>query len=72
MLWQYLLVTVIILAAATFLVRQTWRTWFGAKDGCGGGCHCAGNKRNSKSRATGSAVPVISVDELTARIRNRS
>jgi hypothetical protein len=72
MLWQYLLVGIIVLAAAGFLARQSWRTWFGTKAGCGSGCSCAGGKGGVATGAAGSAAKLVSVDELTARIRSSS
>jgi hypothetical protein len=72
MLWQYVLVGVIVLAAVAFLARQSWRTWFGTKAGCGGGCSCAGGKGAATAGAAGSQVKLVSVDELTARIRSSS
>jgi hypothetical protein len=72
MFWQYVIVGMIVLAAAGFLVRQTWRTWFGTKAGCGGGCSCAGKKDDANTGAAGSGATLVSVDELTARIRSRS
>jgi hypothetical protein len=72
MFWQYLLVGIIVLAAAGFLARQSWRTWFGTKAGCGGGCGCAGAKGGATAGAAGSAAKLVSVDELTARIRSSS
>ena len=72
MIWQPLLVGVILLAAAAYLVRQIWRTWFSAKAGCGGGCSCAGKKTDAKANADGPSTTLISVNELTQRIRTRS
>lgn len=34
---QLAAVAVLVLAAAAFLTRSTWRAWFG-KPGCGSGC----------------------------------
>jgi len=70
--WQLLLVGMIVLAASAFLVRQSWRTWFGAKGSCGGGCSCAGKKSATNNGASGPGAPLISVDELTSRLRSRS
>ncbi len=72
MLWQYLIVGLIIAAAVAFLARQTWRTWFGAKGGCGAGCSCAGKASDVNAGPQGSGTKLVSVDELTARIRSRS
>ncbi len=70
MIWQPLLVGLILLAATVYLVRQTWRTWFSAKAGCGGGCSCAG-KKTAAAVNTHDSAPLISVNELTQRLRER-
>jgi hypothetical protein len=68
MIWQPLAVAIIVLAATVYLVWQSWRTWFGAKSGCGGGCHCAAKK----NAVTGnSPATLVSVDELTERLRGK-
>jgi FeoB-associated Cys-rich membrane protein len=72
MIWQPFVVIGIVLAATAYLVWQSWRTWFGAKSGCGGGCHCAGKKNDAAANATGSPATLISVDELTQRLRSKS
>lgn len=35
---QLALVCACVAAAALVVLRATWRTWFGAKPGCGSGC----------------------------------
>jgi hypothetical protein len=67
--WQALVVGVLIAVAVVYLGRQTWRTWFAPSGGCGGGCSCPGKKAEAKT-----AVPttLISVDELTQRVRTHS
>jgi hypothetical protein len=72
MFWQYLLVAIVVLAAVAFLARRSWRTWFGTKAGCGGGCSCPGKKADATAGAAASETKLVSVDELTARIRSRS
>jgi len=72
MFWQYLLVGIVVLAAVAFLVRQSWRTWFGAKGGCGGGCSCPGKSADAAAGAAQPQSKLVSVDELTARIRSSS
>lgn len=67
--WQALVVGVLIVAAISYLARQTWRTWFGSKGGCSGGCSCPGKKAEAK---TESPTTLISVNELTQRIRSHS
>ncbi len=68
--WQLLLAGVIILAATAYLVRQSWRTWFGAKSGCGGGCAC--HSKKSAAPADAPSTTIIPAHELTRRIRSQS
>lgn len=35
---QLVLVGALVAGAAGYLLRATYRTWFGAKSGCGSGC----------------------------------
>ncbi len=35
---QLVVVGVVVLAAAAFVVRSAWRTWFGKASGCASGC----------------------------------
>lgn len=52
--WQHVLVIVIVVPAAVYLGRQTWRTWSGRKKtGCGGGCGC----KQTTSTPPGSIIP---------------
>jgi hypothetical protein len=63
--WQLFTVGMLVLAAAWYLGRQTWRSWRGNKSACGGGCACA-----SKGEATGTGQnALITGDQLTARLR---
>lgn len=42
---QLALVLVCVAVAAVYVLRATWRTWFGTKSGCGSGCgKCASAK----------------------------
>jgi hypothetical protein len=61
--WQLAIVLVVIAAALLYLARRTWRTWAGAKGGCGGTCGCAGGKADGKS------VSLIPPEQLTLRRR---
>jgi FeoB-associated Cys-rich membrane protein len=70
MIWQPLLVAALVLAAASYISWQTWRTWFSSKAGCGGGCSCPGKKAEAKT-GSGAPVSLISVNELTQRIRSQ-
>jgi hypothetical protein len=67
---QELIVGLLVLTATTYLGWQTWRTWGSAKGGCAGGCSCAG-KKSLTTKAGAGAAKLISVDELTERIRSR-
>jgi|GEM_PF-2800741 len=35
---QYIAVVGLVIAAALYLLRATYRTWFGSVSGCGNGC----------------------------------
>jgi hypothetical protein len=61
MSWQWPLVILVIVLAAVYLARQTWRTWTGSKSGgCGGGCSC------SKATATPNqdGVTLVPVEQV--------
>jgi len=62
--WQLAVTIVFVAIAGLYLVRRSWRTWFGRKAGCGGGCGCA-----SKPSETVSAL--ISTDQMLARIKQQ-
>jgi FeoB-associated Cys-rich membrane protein len=64
--WQLIVVSIIVLAAGGYLVRQSWRTWSGRKAGCGSGCGC-GSK--AADQVNGSAV-LIPSEQITLRRRN--
>ena len=65
--WQLAIVLLIVVAAAVYLVRQTWRTWSGAAGGCRSGCGCARTQAESPE----SKVTLIPADQLTLRRRER-
>lgn len=68
MQWQLAAVGLIVAAAGAYLLRQTWRSWFGRKaGGCGGGCHC-GSKTTDANAANGETT-LIPVEQLTLRRR---
>jgi len=68
--WQLFIVLVLVALAATYLLRQHWRTWAGTKSGgCGGGCSCP-SKANAANDAQ--STPLIPVEQLTVRRRNTS
>ena len=35
---QLVVVYLLVAASAAYVLRATWRTWFGAKAGCSSGC----------------------------------
>jgi hypothetical protein len=61
--WQLPLVLVCTALAAAYVARRTWLAWSGRKAGCGG-CKCAAPKA-----AAPRADSLISVEELTGRLR---
>jgi hypothetical protein len=63
--WQLPLVLLIVAVAAAYLVRQVWRSWRGARSGCGGGCGCAKN-----APPAGGHLTLIPADQLTLRRRD--
>jgi hypothetical protein len=70
--WQLPLVGVCVALAAAYLANQTWRTWRGRRPGCGGGCAGGcGSDSASPSQKKTSADSLVSVDQLTARLRQR-
>ncbi|HEV3263800.1 MAG TPA: FeoB-associated Cys-rich membrane protein [Gemmataceae bacterium] len=68
--WQLIAVLVIVAVAAAYLARMTWRSWRGSKTGCGGGCGC-NTKATPIGEQNGKAT-LITTDQLTARLRQRS
>jgi hypothetical protein len=65
--WQLPFVLVILALAVLYLGRAAWRTWNGAKGGCGGGCGC---KTGSDAAGQSDSQPkIIPVEQLTLRGR---
>jgi hypothetical protein len=66
--FHLLFVAVSAAAALTYLGWRAWRTWAGRSSGCGGGCGsgCANPPSRDVRRS-----PLVSSDELTARLRHR-
>jgi hypothetical protein len=62
---QLLITSLTIAAAAGYLLRQAWRTWFGRKAGCGGSCGCS--SQTHPSPAANGQVTFIAPDQLTLR-----
>jgi hypothetical protein len=69
MLWQFLLVGLILVAATAYLLRRAWRTWARKASGCGGGCG-TGCKVESRSASAPSAT-LIPAEQLAIRRRER-
>ena len=66
MLYQWVAVGLIVVVAAAYVVRQTIRTWSGAKKtGCGGGC---GSGCGSAKPSMGTSV-FVPAEQLTVRSR---
>jgi len=65
--WQLALVGIMVAAAALYLARASWHSWRSGKAGCSGGCCSTGKEAPSKNGS--SAIPLISEDQLTARLR---
>ncbi len=63
--WQLLIVALIVVVAAVYLLRATWRAWSGAGKGCGGGC-CA-----SKEPTPAKTGDLISTDQMLSRLRTQ-
>jgi hypothetical protein len=63
--WQLLIVLVVVSVAGAYVARATWRTWRGAKSGCGGGCACPGGK--AASPAGDARGNLISPEQVTLR-----
>jgi hypothetical protein len=61
MLWQWVIVGLIVLAAVAYLLRAVVRSWRGAKTGCGGGCGCGKPAERTS---------LISSQDLTLRLRS--
>ncbi len=71
MFLQYLLVAVLVSVAAWYVARQTWRTWVRKPgQGCGGGCGCSSKAGSTPTAPAGQ--PLIPVEELTNRLRQRT
>lgn len=65
MFWQWLVVGLLVTAAAAYLVRQAWRTLLGRKAGCGTGCGCASKSSPVESNGKGTLIPS---DQITLRL----
>ena len=56
--YQLVVVGAAVLAAAGYVGRATWRTWFGPKAGCGSGCgKCAAPRPEPAGRRV--ALPQV-------------
>jgi hypothetical protein len=65
MSWQLPIVAMIVLAAAAYLTRRTWRSLTGRKTGGCAGCDCA--KVPSAAEGRGTLIPA---EQITSRLRN--
>lgn len=64
--WQLVLVSLIVLVAAVYLGRRSWRTWRGSKSGCGGSCACASKPKAAEGNGRAALIPS---EQLTLRRR---
>jgi hypothetical protein len=62
--WQIISVSLAVLAAGAFVLRRTYRTWFGSKAGCSG-CACPGAEQRQPAPPA-----LIPTEQLTARLRS--
>ena len=67
MIWQLAIVALIVVAAAVYLIRKTWKTWSGSGQGCGGGCGCS--KAANIPEKNQDSLTLIPADQLTIRSR---
>jgi hypothetical protein len=67
MTWQTLIVAFLVMAAAAYVIRRTWRTWNGASSGCGRGCGCAATAKPTNGEP--GAATFVPVQELSLRQR---
>jgi hypothetical protein len=65
--WQSWIVGLAVAVALAYLCRRAWRTWRGLGAGCGG-CKCSATP---SPPTTPSQAPLIPVDQLTLRLRER-
>jgi hypothetical protein len=73
MLWQWLSVGILVICAAAYVARQTYRVWFARRgSGCGGSCGCSAKRAESEQENATATVQMVSRDELTARLRQHS
>ena len=61
--WQLLITVGIVILAASYLVRQTYRSWSARKEGCGGSCGCNGKTQISNDGS------LISSEQLLGRLK---
>jgi hypothetical protein len=67
MSWQLAVVALLVAAAALYLARSAWRTWKGAKGGCGGGCGCGTAAPPARENGRPTLIPS---EHLTLRRRD--
>ena len=59
--WQLIVVSLIVVAAAGYLVRRSWRSWRFPGRGCGGSCGCGSAKPEENK------VHFVPAEQLTLR-----
>jgi hypothetical protein len=66
---QFLLVILVVSIAAIYLLRRSWKTWFGVRSGCGGSCGC-GAKTEQTEKTSDGRETLIPLQQLMLRKRN--
>jgi hypothetical protein len=65
--WQSPLAWLLVAAAAIYVLRTVWRTWFSASSSCAGSCSCS---KASKPSPDNDGNPVfLPASDLTLRRR---
>ena len=64
--WQLVIVALMVLVAALYLGRRSWRTWRVSKSGCAGSCGCASKAKPAESNGQATLIPS---EQLTLRRR---
>jgi hypothetical protein len=65
--WQMYVVLIAVAAAAIYVLRRLWRSWFGATRGCSKSCGCS--VATAKNGEPSIAVTFVPADQLSLRRR---
>jgi hypothetical protein len=67
MSWQLGIVILVVAGAVLYLGRVAWRSWSGAKSGCGGACKCGNESAQPGTHEGGDTL--IPLEQVTMRRR---